>query len=56
MKFIFEDLIHVPTEAMVLSSAYKNLESKLRKPRETQNRGEPVSISEITFTSESHFR
>lgn len=55
IKFIFKNLVNVPTEAAVLKAANDKLKSNLKSEGEdkTQRLGQPVSIENITFYSKS---
>ncbi|MCJ8730140.1 hypothetical protein PDJAM_G00180720 [Pangasius djambal] len=52
IRLVFENLINVPTEAVVLKATSEKLESKIRRERDTaiQKLDEPVSIQNITYT------
>lgn len=54
IKLIFENLINVPTEAVILTAANNKLQSKLKTEQaaETQKLGQLVTIQNITFYSE----
>ncbi|XP_047668281.1 uncharacterized threonine-rich GPI-anchored glycoprotein PJ4664.02-like isoform X13 [Tachysurus fulvidraco] len=52
IKLIFQNLIIVPPETLVLKTAVEKLESKIRRQRDTatQTLDQPVSIQDIIYT------